>query len=113
MAGSIFSQCTANSYGQLTGTVGEIQTEHGYWVVEVYDKKGNQNHIRIPLSGVDQAGFDSKILEKTILSGVEIDVVTGPKHTVRRLQIKQNRVVLPLIPSTKDSSAKPIKDKTQ
>lgn len=102
----LLSSCTANSYGRLMGTAGEIRTEADYWLVEVYDTKGRQHHIRVPIRGTGQAGYNLKTVEMTLQSGVDIDVVTGPRHTVRRLQIKKSRFVLPLLPpSTPDSSA--------
>lgn len=102
----LFGNCTANSYGHLVGAVGEIQPEDKYWLVTVYDSHGNQHDLQIPIKMDDQVGYDLETLQQNIRAGVEVGVVTGPQHIVRRLEIRKGRIVLPLLPSTSKSVEK-------
>lgn len=107
----LFAGCAANAYHRIVGTVGEIQAGPEVWEVQVFDQNGNDHRVRIPLRAANQSGYDADQLEQKIYSGTQVDVVTGPRQTVRRLMLIRDRTVLPPLAPLEISPAQD-KDRT-
>ena len=78
------------------GTVGEIELTATYWKVAVYDKHGKRHTIRIPLGDETRVGYAEARLNSAIHPGVQVELITGPKRTVRRLELTEKHQIIPL-----------------
>ncbi len=88
------------------GTVGEIRVTQAYWKVAVYDKQGKRHTVRIPLAHKTRAGYVEADLKRTVHAGVQVELITGSKQTVRRLELTEKHQIIPLKAPVKTTQPK-------